>query len=397
MTHTDYAYTGVFSHDRQRIPAMTTAYPSMVYVLDHHSDADQLEWLLQSLPSLCRTYRVCVVTPDADIPRALHDIGQQFPEVEIIGLDIPVHASWLLRIRTLAALFRELHVTHAHVVAHTCTAQRATLMALKIARIPRIIMVIGIVDDIETPTLRHRLHAFILQIPHQLVVATARAKQVLMHGYGLNEAHIAVIPVGIDAQRYWLSRVTPHTRDTYQIPSIGHLIGMYAPLTYDYGADILIRALATIWQFYPDTQVVIAGDGPQAPQLHALAIQSLQPSHIHFVSTVDDLAAFFACVDIVVFPARRCTMHTALLLAMALERPVIGSAIPNIQDVIEANGSGLLTRPNDAEALASTIMRLMSDHALRISIAFNARTRVSQRFRKDAWLAALLHCYQRLY
>jgi len=90
-------------------------------------------------------------------------------------------------------------------------------------------------------------------------------------------------------------------------------------------------------------------------------------------------------------------MHTALLLAMALERPVIGSAIPNIQDVIEANGSGLLTRPNDAEALASTIMRLMSDHALRISIAFNARTRVSQRFRKDAWLAALLHCYQRLY
>jgi glycosyltransferase involved in cell wall biosynthesis len=369
----------------------------MAYVLDHQADAEQLEWLLQSLPSLCRTYRVFVVNPDADIPRALHDIGQQFPDVEIIGLDLPMHASWLLRMRTLVALFRELRVTHAHVVAHTCTTQHITLMALKIARIPRIIMVIGIVDDSETPALRHRLHAFILHIPHQIVVTTAHAKQALIHGYGLNEARIAVIPIGIDDQRYLLSRVTPHTRDTYQIPSIGHLIGMYAPLTYDYGADLLIRALATIWQYYPDTQVVIAGDGPHAPQLHALAIQSLQPSHIHFVSTVDDLAAFFAGIDVVVFPARRCAMPTTLLLAMALERPVIGSAIPNIQDVIEANGSGLLTRPNDAEALASTIMRLMNDHALRISIAFNARTRVSQRFRKDAWLAALLHCYQRLY
>ena len=375
---------------------MTTAYPSMAYVLDHHADTEQLAWLSHSLPALCRTYRVFVVNPDADIPRALHDIGQQFPDIEIIGLDIPVHASWLLRIRTLVALFRELHVTHAHVVAHTCTAQHTTLMALKIAHIPRIIMVVGMVDEIEAPALRHRLHAFILRIPHRIVVTTPPAKQVLVSRYGINAAHIAIIPVGIDDQHYLLSRVRPHTRDSYQIPSIGHLIGMYAPLTYDHGADLLIRALATIWQFYPDTQIVIAGDGPHASRLHALAMQSLQPSHIHFVSAVDDLAAFFACVDIVVFPARRCTMHTALLLAMALERPVIGSAIPNIQDVIEANGSGLLTRPNDAEALASTIMRLINDHALRISIAFNARTRVSQRFRKDAWLAALLHCYQQL-
>ncbi|MEY2846753.1 MAG: hypothetical protein RL076_2299 [Chloroflexota bacterium] len=372
---------------------MTPSHPSLLYVLDHYHDPEQIVCLTQLLPSLCGSFRVLVVSPQATIPTALRDISHQFPDVEIIALDIPAHASWLLRIRTLVALFRELRVTHAHVVAHHSDSQLATLIALRITRTPHIILVIEGVTAHDSSTLRQRWHAYVLQIPHRIVVYTSSAKRLLEQHYAINDTQIAIVPVGVDDQLYQLSRVTPHTRAMYHIPAHGHLVGFYAPFTHAYGADLLIRAMATLWQFYPDTQVVIAGDGPQATQLHALATQSLYPSQIHFVGTIDDVAGFFAGVDIVAFPARHCTMPLSLLIAMALERPVIGSAISNIQDVIEANGSGLLTRPDDPDALASSIMRLINDHALRISLAFNARTRVSQRFRKERWLAAIHQCH----
>jgi glycosyltransferase involved in cell wall biosynthesis len=87
-------------------------------------------------------------------------------------------------------------------------------------------------------------------------------------------------------------------------------------------------------------------------------------------------------------------MSFHLLLAMALERPVVATSIPNISAIVESNASGLLVRPGDTQALASAIMRIWHDAQLRITVSLNARTRVSQRFELRRWQHDTAACYR---
>jgi glycosyltransferase involved in cell wall biosynthesis len=69
---------------------------------------------------------------------------------------------------------------------------------------------------------------------------------------------------------------------------------------------------------------------------------------------------------------------TVVLEAMAHGRPVVGSRIGGIPDLVEDGLSGLLVRPNDPAALADALSRILTDHDLRHRLAAGARARAEQ-------------------
>jgi glycosyltransferase involved in cell wall biosynthesis len=69
---------------------------------------------------------------------------------------------------------------------------------------------------------------------------------------------------------------------------------------------------------------------------------------------------------------------TVVLEAMAHGRPVVGSRIGGIPDLVEDGLSGLLVRPNDPAALADALLRILTGHELRRRLAGGARTRAEQ-------------------
>jgi glycosyltransferase involved in cell wall biosynthesis len=69
---------------------------------------------------------------------------------------------------------------------------------------------------------------------------------------------------------------------------------------------------------------------------------------------------------------------TVVLEAMAHGRPVVGSRIGGIPDLVEDGLSGLLVRPNDPRALADALLRILTDHDLRHRLARGARARAEQ-------------------
>jgi glycosyltransferase involved in cell wall biosynthesis len=66
---------------------------------------------------------------------------------------------------------------------------------------------------------------------------------------------------------------------------------------------------------------------------------------------------------------------TVVLEAMAHGRPVVGSRIGGIPDLVEDGLSGLLVTPNDSSALANSLMRILTDHKLRQRLGSAARVR----------------------
>jgi glycosyltransferase involved in cell wall biosynthesis len=83
---------------------------------------------------------------------------------------------------------------------------------------------------------------------------------------------------------------------------------------------------------------------------------------------------------------------TVVLEAMAHGRPVVGSRIGGIPDLIENEANGLLVPPNDPAALADSLWRILTDHDLRLRLGSEARSR-SERFSAAAVIPRIEDIY----
>ncbi len=79
-------------------------------------------------------------------------------------------------------------------------------------------------------------------------------------------------------------------------------------------------------------------------------------------------------------------MPNALMEAMALGRPCIATRVGAVPDLIEDGKSGIIVPPNDSQAIAEAIKRLLSNEKLRADLGSAARKRMQDRF---SWKRAL--------
>jgi glycosyltransferase involved in cell wall biosynthesis len=84
---------------------------------------------------------------------------------------------------------------------------------------------------------------------------------------------------------------------------------------------------------------------------------------------------------------------TVALEAMALGRPVVGSGIGGLRDIVEDGVTGLLVPPADPVRLAAALAGLGADHDRMVRFGAAARARVRSRFSAEAVLPQLESIY----
>ncbi len=89
----------------------------------------------------------------------------------------------------------------------------------------------------------------------------------------------------------------------------------------------------------------------------------------------DLLPQYYAACDLFVLPSRDSSegYGLALLEAMATRKPVIGSRVGGIVDVIQDQITGILVQPNEPTALANAILNLLRNNELRLRMGGAAR------------------------
>jgi len=92
---------------------------------------------------------------------------------------------------------------------------------------------------------------------------------------------------------------------------------------------------------------------------------------------------YYRSADILVLPSRLETWGDVLLEAMAFELPCVGVAGEAMHEIIEHEVSGLITPPEDKDALAAALLCLLRDPALRRRYGEAGRQRVETLFSWD--------------
>jgi glycosyltransferase involved in cell wall biosynthesis len=166
-----------------------------------------------------------------------------------------------------------------------------------------------------------------------------------------------------------------------------------ARLARQKGLDVLLQALPAVRAAVGPVTLTICGEGPEGPELAALADRLGVADAVYFPGVVEDVAPRLALAEVFVLPSRYEGMPFALLEAMAAGLPVVASAVPGNTNVVRDGLDGLLVPPEDPAALAAAITRLLREPDLAARLGPAARGRAATEFGVKAMVDRTLEVY----
>ena len=204
-----------------------------------------------------------------------------------------------------------------------------------------------------------------------------------------------LIENGIDAEIYRRHKAPSQARRDLGLPW-PLLVGAVGRLSEEKGFDILLAAAAQLMAEGLDFGVVLVGDGPQKQSLSRLACTLGIQERVHFAGYQPDPRPWYEAMDVYVLSSRREGLPNAVLEAMAMEVPVIGTRIAGVPRLIVPDRTGLLVPPEDVAMLAQALRRVLTDPDRRHKWGQAARQRILEQFSFAARMQKLRAVYDKV-
>lgn len=138
---------------------------------------------------------------------------------------------------------------------------------------------------------------------------------------------------------------------------------------------IVIKAFATILQFYPHAKLYIAGNGEELSQLTRLTKKLVLTSNVIFLGRVSErkkLSLYKKCW-VMVQPSMVEGWGITVIEANAYSTPVIAANVNGLKDSIVHNKTGILLKKGTEEEFVAAMMQLLADTKLRETLGQNAQ------------------------
>jgi glycosyltransferase involved in cell wall biosynthesis len=215
-----------------------------------------------------------------------------------------------------------------------------------------------------------------------VIATSATVARLLVEHYGVPSGTVSVVEPGTDR----VSTAPRNGAGVVKLLAVGSVIPRK-------GYDVLIAALARLRHL--PWQLVIAGDCGRSPQTYRQVKGEIGrlglAERVSLLGAVafDQLAPLYASADLFVLPSRFEGYGMAYAEAIAHGVPVVGTTAGAIPDTVPA-AAGVLVAPDDIEALAVALQRVIENPADRERLAAGARAATFPSWPQQAALFARL-------
>lgn len=321
--------------------------------------------------------------PDWDAPYA----------VELRELGVPVHHLTgklfnLCRIERLVRLIRESRTEVIH--TYLSYANIVGSIAAKIAGVPVITSLRSISLEPYHPV-RARIETWLMRYVSNFVMANGYSvAQAHQPRLGNKKIHVIQNAVGINPlpSQDGIARIRKELSGDTNRP----LIMSVGRLSPPKGYDTLIEAFAQIQLVYPETALVIVGEGELRSFLEkAVARFNLQNS-VYLIGERSDITRILPAADIYVSSSHWEGMSVAILEAMAAGLPIIATCVGDAPWVLTEQ-TGILVEPRVPQDLSQAMLKLLDNKTLRLHYGEMARKRIETEYNLDRWCDQMLDLY----
>lgn len=145
-----------------------------------------------------------------------------------------------------------------------------------------------------------------------------------------------------------------------QIEHRKHNILFFGRISPYKGIEYLCEAMESVRQYIPDATLTIAGSG----NLYFDTDPYKQRKYIEFKNyfiTLPELASLLSQCDVCVCPYTDATQSGVIMTSYAMGKPVVGTKVGGLPEMIEEGKTGTLVPPKNSGALAKALIELLED------------------------------------
>jgi glycosyltransferase involved in cell wall biosynthesis len=235
---------------------------------------------------------------------------------------------------------------------------------------------------------------WLYQSPKAVITTSQGIKELLQERVGADVARVFSIPTGVSLAQFAPRQADPALRERLQIPQYSFVWGMVSVLRSWKGHLYALEALKELVEAGLQTHLVVVGEGPYRsliePKIHELGVGD----QVHLVGYQDDVAPWLALMDVVAMPSYAHEgVPQAALQAMALGKPVVGTYVGGIPEVVIPGETGLLVPPKDPQALAAAMRQLWEQPELRAAMGRRGLELVVGKYSLERMAAAVEAVY----
>jgi glycosyltransferase involved in cell wall biosynthesis len=301
-------------------------------------------------------------------------------------LPAAVRAAWelLFHVGTGLALAAR-HGTYDVVVAYG--ASRPALAARIIAFVTRSRLIVEVPGNlakslmVETqhPTRLARLRAAVSESLARHLLESADRVKLLYPGQLEGLLAAGDVEVSVFANFVPVSQIAPGEESRPYLLSMGY------PWRVK-GMDLVIRAFHAIKEEFPELTLKIVGHCVDMSPYVELAAGDPRIELRSAVSGLDAVSLMRAC-RVYVLASRTEAMGRVLLEAMAAGKPIVASAVDGVPHYVGDGVNGVLFPPENVEALADGLRRVLRDPTFAERLGSRARDIVMSEYSEERYVA----------
>ena len=247
----------------------------------------------------------------------------------------------------------------------------------------------------EEPGYNHRLRALLATLP--LVLARSESLGSRLMELGCDASKIRINRTGVPMGGF------PHL--VHSPPADGAWCIIQASRFIEKkGLEITLKAFAEFRKKYPNSELILAGEGPLEGQLKDLARTLGVGGSVHYPGFLNQkqLAAAYRSAHLFLHPSQTTTsgdqegVPNSMLEAMASGLPVVATLHGGIPEAVHSGYDGLLVPERDTAALANALFEIAEDSVTYETFSRNAAQSVRENFEQGRSIARLEGFYREL-
>lgn len=296
--------------------------------------------------------------------------------------------------RALADVFRLVRHNNIDLIhAHGYGSSNIARLAGALCRVPTIIHAHD--EDRNYPWYQRIVDIMLSPFTARVIAVSQSVREACMRKRSVRQYKVTVLHNCIPPESFVQpdSVLVEAEKKRLGIPPNARVVGTVGRLREEKGTRFLIEATPAVLKSFPDTIVVIVGDGPMRTSLEKLAASLGVANRVLFAGFREEVQAMLSMTEIVVLPSISEGFGLAALEAMALRRVVVASNVGGLPEIISNGQNGILVPGADAKAIAEKLIYLLesSDEQCRLA---DAAFQSAQAFGVDSHVRRLEEIYR---